>query len=300
MRLRPRTLVDVVLLALLVGLGLIAYFQPGIERPAPVPQLTALAPGEIDRIELDYPGGRRFVLTRQQDGWYVTDPIAVPANEFQAKSLEALATASSFARYRASELDLARLKLDPPLLQIRFNDTVVGLGDTESLEGRRYVLNGDVVHLVTDSLATLLDADLGTLASHALLPAAARPVSMRLPVPAAPGAEAPFQGERELRMQSHRWVLEPADETVSQDIINTLVDGWRFAHALEVEPYQDEAASLGTVVIELKDEPQALRFDIVGTSPELVLERRDLGLRYHLAEPLGQRLLRLALPPAED
>jgi uncharacterized protein DUF4340 len=300
-RTRTRVLVDITLVVLLVGLGLVAYFQPGLQKPVSVPQLTALHRDAIRRLELIYPDGHKISLGKEKDEWFVLQPIHLPANRFHAETLVDLAEATSFAQYPATKLDLARFKLDKPLLKVRFNDVEVALGGTEALNGRRYALYGGTVQLVGDSVASFLDADTSFFVSHALLPAEARPVSLSLPLLAEkPDSKGPLRGAIQLHFENDRWVLTPPDQAVSQDTLNRLVEGWRFAHALQVERIDKARKALATVTIQLKGEPQPVRFDLVATQPDLILARTDVGLQYHVAEPLARRLLSLTPEKAKN
>lgn len=292
MRTRSRIVLDIVLVALVVVLGLIAYFQPGLQKPSPVPQLTPLSTDTVRRMELIYPDGHTVILEKEKDTWFLRKPIEVEANRFQAETLAETAAASSLAQYPASQVDLAQLRLDKPLLKVRFNDQEVAFGDTEPLTGRRYALYRGTVHLISDSIAGALNADTTHFVSYALLPEGVHPVLIRFPdIPENADTIQSTQGEKELRFERDRWVLTPPDSSVSQDAINQLVDGWRYAHALRVEPFKGEQKPLAAVTIQLQGVSQPIRFDILSLKPELVLARPDLGLKYYIAESLAERLL---------
>lgn len=301
MRTRSRWLLDITLLALIGLLAAIAYLQPGIEKPKPVPALTVLQPDQVRRMELVYPDGNHVALVREGDGWWLSEPLRMPADRFRAETLVNLVQATSLAEYPVAEVDLAKFKLDKPLLEVRFNDLKVAFGDTEPLQGRRYAQVGDQVHLISDQLHSFLNAKPTDLVSHALLPEGARPVRITLPLlQEQEGADRPFAGEVTLRFDESRWVVEPPQEGVSPDSVNALVDGWRFAHALEVQPLSEPAKPLGTVTLQLEGDEHPLVFDILEVKPDLVLARRDVGLRYQLAEPLKKRLLQLKASPPVD
>jgi hypothetical protein len=269
-----------------------------------VPQLTPLKADAIKRIQLIYPDGRTVILAREgvregaRDGeeWSLREPFQMPANRFQAETLVSLAQATSTARYPAEKTNLHELKLDKPVLTVRFNDLEVALGDTEPLSGRRYALVGGTVHLINDSVSSLVGAEPTAFVSHALLPAESRPVAIAIPALKQGEGESPAWGGFELRFEDSRWSLRPPDDTVSQDTINTLVDGWRYAHALDVKPYDKERKPLATVRVELQGEAEPIRFDVLSLKPEVVLGRPDVSLQYTLAEPLAKRLFTL-MPP---
>jgi hypothetical protein len=302
MRPRSRILVDLVLLTLVVVLVLLVYFQPGIEKPKPLPVLTSVDPGSLGRIEVDYPGQAPIVLVKEQDEWWLSQPLHVPANRFRADTLAQLARAGSLQEYPAAELDLAKFKLDKPLMKVRFDATELAFGDTDPLNGRRYVLTNGKVHLITDEVADLTGGAVTTYVSHSLLPENARPVWLDLPLLGEGGeAQKPFQGQVELRFEDHRWTLKPPREKLSQDSLNRLVDGWRFAAALEVKEAPKGERPIARVSIKLDGAQSPMVFDVTAVKPEAHLVRPDLGLEYVIAENTTERLFRLkpAEPPGK-
>jgi hypothetical protein len=298
MRTRTHLLIDLALLSLVVVLVLIAYFQPGIEKPKPLPVLTSLEPGAVRRIEVDYPGQEPIVLVKEKDTWRLTQPLHMPANRFRAETLADLAQAGSLAQYPVAKLDLAALKLDKPLLKVRLNGTEVVFGDAEPLSGRRYALIDGTVHLITDRIAELLNGDVAEYVSNALLPEAAHPTEIDLPLLAQGGDDKqPFGPQVQLRFQDNRWTMAGAGKEVSQDLLNRLVDGWRFASALEVKRADKDHAVLGKATLKLEGEPSPLVFEIAAVKPQPTLVRPDVGLQYVLSEPLAERLFQLKPPP---
>jgi hypothetical protein len=59
-------------------------------------------------------------------------------------------------QYSAAELDLKALSLDPPQLQLWFDDQEIRFGATVSTDGLRYLQTGARVHLCSDRLYRLL------------------------------------------------------------------------------------------------------------------------------------------------
>lgn len=82
------------------------------------------------------------------------------------------------------------------------------------------------------------------------------------------------------------------------DAVNTLVQEWTAAQALQVRPYsvpmsQDKPPETVTV----RQGGALLRFIIVSRAPELILARPEIGVQYHLPQDTAQRLLML---PADE
>ncbi len=288
-----RTLLNGLLLVLAVSLLLVAYFQPGLEKARPLPKLTSLDTAAVKSITLLYPEGKRVVLERRKGRWYLVEPLEAEANRFRAESLLFLTQEGVIASYAPSAIDLAKVKLDKPLLRVRFDGVEVAFGDTEPLEGNRYALAGGKVVLIRDRIAPLLHADVTYFVSLALLPEGARIASIKLPLlKDKPEPQSPFAGEVELRREGGAWKLIPPDAEVTQEAIERLVDGWRYAHALEVKALQGDEQPIAEVTLRLEGEKEPLRFEVLAAGPEPWLARPDLRLRYHLTEELFKRLFR--------
>ena len=206
-------------------------------------------------------------------------------------------------------MDLEKFKLKSPRIRVRLNDVELGFGDTEPLEGRRYVLAGNTVHLITDSYYPRLIAPHTSFISLALLPEPTRLEAIELP-------------QLTLTHDAQGWKAAPS---ASPDAVNTLVQEWMAAQALQVRPYvapatqdkpetvtlrvapgvldrrsqRDSPSSIPGVVPAATPASQegvqtSLRFIIISRAPELILARPELGVQYHLPQDAAQRLLTLS------
>ena len=276
-----RIWLNIGLLALVIVLALIAWLEPGGKKPVTRPQLLSLAAEQVERIRLAAAGDRHIDLMRADNGWTITYPIRIAANDFRVDTLLELTQAESFAHYPAAAQALAPFGLDPPRAEIQLNDITVAFGDEEPIDHRRYVRVGEQVHLIADRYFYSSQLLLPALVDTALLPAAAVPVRIHLP-------------DRELARVDGDWHIAPADNGVSMDAINGLVDAWRHARAVRVSEYHGDTTQ-GAIDVSLADGTR-LSFELLARSPELVLGRRDLGLRYHFTAEQGGHLLELSVP----
>lgn len=277
-----RGLLNFALFIFVGGLGALVYFQPGLDKEQQA-TLTTLAAEKIQHIEISAQGAQTITLIKENNAWRITAPIQISANEFRIESILGLLGAQSHTQYKKTQVDLAKLKLDKPRYLIRFNDLSVALGDTEPLEGRRYVLIGDVVHLITDAYSHHLTEAISGFISLKLLPQNSRIVALTLPTLA-------------LTQTDGRWKLSP-EQNVSADKTNVLVDAWRTASATRVEPWTETDVHQGKIIISLKDQPNAINYLILATSPELILARPDIGMAYHFDKAQAKALLLL---PADN
>jgi len=265
-------------------LGAVVYFQPCLEPEQDTQKLTTLLPEEVEKIIIERDSKENISLNNQQVAWFITSPIEVAANSFRIEPLLQFVQSSSQARFEKASLDLAKYKLDQPAVTIHLNDIEIAFGDSEPLKKRRYVRVGNIIHLVSDIYYYRLLTDVAGFANTGLLPEGARISKIETPG---------FQ----LEYSEHgRWSVVPEEGEVSADAINTLLDKWRHAQAMQVSPYES-SQSLGSVVVHIENSP-ALQFTILEQDPEFILGRDDIGMQYHFTAGQGQQLMQL--PSSED
>jgi len=144
-------------------------------------------------------------------------------------------------------------------------------------------LLGETVHLINETVYDRLIAAPGDWVGTALLPPDSRPLEIDLP------------GLKLAKQLDGRWVLTPPAPDVSMDAVNTLIDEWTHAQALQVKPYETGAAQ-GKVLLHLQSSKNPIGFEIQARTPELILARPDAGVQYHLPAELAERLLKLPAP----
>ena len=283
-----RTGVNLLLLAAVAALALLAVFGPG-EKKGEIARITPLRAADIHEIDIEAANRPKIVLQRDAEDWRMRAPIEVAANEFRVQTVLRLAEAESRGGFDAEDKDLAPYGLDAPAARVTFNDIVVEFGGTEPIDGRRYVRVGARIHLVTDTYFYQVQADLPAFVSQRLLPSGADPREVRLP-------------QFGVRLDDHdRWRLLPpavasGHQDLSADELNRFVEAWTTAEALRVSRYRGEPAE-GEALVYLSGNDAPLRFAILQQEPEVALARLDLGLRYDFGADAGRGLMEL--PGAE-
>lgn len=280
-----RMLLNLALLAAVAVLALVAWFEPGKERPAEPPPITALDKDQVQRIRIERRDKDTVILIRDGGHWRMERPIRAPAAEFRVDAILRLARETSHARFPVADGELAKFKLEKPMVRLFLDQVEIDFGTTEPIDGRRYVRVGDTVHLITDAYYYHhLTADAPDLVSTRLLPPDARPVEIVLP------------GLVLQRGDDDTWKLTPERDDVSADDIHALVDEWRRARALWVERDEGDGEPQGRIRVRIEGSEAPIEFQITGREPDLVLTRKDLGLRYRVAADVAGRLLDLPKP----
>jgi len=281
-----RTLLNLALAIIAIGLAALIWYRPGLQRDTAPQAITTIDPQQVAMIALTRSAAGPLAFRRQAGHWIIDGTPAIPADDFQVHTVLALLQAGGARSYQADTLDLAGLGLDPPQASVRFDATQIDIGNTEAIEGLRYIRLGALVYLVEDRYQHLLNAGLGSFASRRLLPDGAQITALQLP------------GLTLTQTDDVHWQLSPEQPDVSADAVSQLMQNWQRASALYVRRYEPGdypdtiRATLGNT-----DAPVVLH--IVAREPDLVLARPDWGLQYHVTGDVGAGLLGLPEPPAE-
>jgi len=195
--------------------------------------------------------------------------------------------------FPSEELSLADIQLDPPSVVLSFDQQVLKLGDISPLHpDRRYVQRGDrpkEVFLVKDSIYASLLEDAMAFVNLSILGDNPKIMSLQLP-------------NYRLNLQDGSWKLlsdSPEHSGISADVLQELIDHWRYAQALNVEAYQESSVHQGQIVVTLQD-GQVITLFIQAVHPELILARPEKKIQYHLPGEQVARLLELPLLKQEE
>lgn len=278
-----RTLVNLVLAAVLAVLGALAWWQPGLPTAEATRLVDAFDIAGIDRLTIRRAVGETMVLRKTERGWWLDVPLRAPVDNARVAGLLAIIDAPSVSAFDTGNLSLASFGLAPPRLAVSFEAKSgaileLGFGDTESLSGRRYMLAGGRVHLTADNYYYQFDTTATGFVDHHVLPAGTRLTRFE--------SEALVLEER----QGH-WQLVKGPEAASADAIQQFLDAWRSAQALSVSPIRSRD---GGMAVRLVTGDGELEFTRYIDQDELVLVRDDVGIEYHLPMQLAAGLLDLA------
>jgi hypothetical protein len=278
-----RSQLNVALAVAVAGLGALLWFSR--EQQEVFPPLTPLAREAITSISVAHPDQPLIKLRKQDAQWSLVEPVTAPVDDFEVASLLGLADTEVKRSLPVTEVDLAELKLDPPQYRITLNEIELGFGDSEPLEHRRYVRNGDQVALVADPPSAALDADYSDLVSKALVPATAEIRRIELP------------GLTVTRDDAGAWTSpEHADADAAR--IGTLVKTWQDLRAMWNAARPADAGDAGDPVrIVLADGELNLR--IVEREPQLQIDNPAYGVRYTVSKAELDKLTTL-VEPAPD
>ena len=272
-RANPRALLNVLLLALVVGVGAYIRFKPEQAAESEL-MLVPLAIEQVQRIEIERTTGMRAVLVRSNGQWRMQVPVSARLDEI------ALARVLDVARVRTGEhvsaSDLARFELDRPWARMRFDHHGIAFGMSNAMTHELYVQSAEQVFAVPARLAANVPADVSKLLAHRLFAPDEHPVAFRL-------------GRFAVREDAGRWRLDPGPAGSSQDDLLQWVDSWRLASSI-ITQLQSAAGAQRTIEIDLRG-GRTVAVGVVATAPDLVLRREDERLDYHFPSRLAAVLL---------
>lgn len=290
-----RWLLNLALLGFIVILGGLVFYTVEQDKQDELPNLTDLEADQVQTIRIERTETKDAIeLSKDTQGfWQVTAPFQLPANSFRIEQLLEILTQRDYKSVNPAELNLAEVKLEPPLISIRFNQLTLALGDTAPIQyGKRYAKINQKVYLLADTIYYSLTEK--ALAFASLSPLGNNPKITELKIP-----------NYHLTLTEGQWTLTsstftPEEVDTSQDALNTLITNWQSTQAFQIDAYDNKPAQ-GEIEITLEAHEQPWHFILVSTTPELVLARPDKGVQYQLPLSQVERLLHLPTKePATD
>ena len=139
---RDQTRTNLTLLTIAVLLGLLVWWS----QPSPPQPLSQLVPQEITSIEINNGSGEPILLRLTDNQWLIGDR---PADSGRIEQLLKISETPSLHRFAAPR-DLQPYGLAPAHLTLRLNQELFAFGVNDPVNGWRYVLHRDEIHLIGD------------------------------------------------------------------------------------------------------------------------------------------------------
>ncbi len=259
---RARWLLNLLLSLIVVALAALAYLRPGLDEAEPAKRLSPLSPAQVQRVAIERPEREFITMVRGVNGWQLTAPINLPANPFRVEPLLQLRRAVSHASFAVDDNGLAQYGLAVPKVKLGLDGEQYAFGDTEPLNGYRYVLVDGTVNLLSDRI------------HHYLLMSPYDFVALEL--------------------------LSPQSELIEVRFNNQVIDdelvlaAWNESHARRVSRYSEPESDVERLSLVLADGTM-LQLDILLHEPEFVLGIAERGVRYHFTEEEGERLIQMTV-----
>lgn len=263
-------------LVLILAVAALAVFllNTGEEPEKTIVPLTSIPPDSISRIDIERTDKVSISFRKNGDVWFMTAPLQVRANENRINAMLQMLKTPSFTRLSIDELDLSRFDLAPPAVTLRENGREFFFGDTNPLEGRRYVMIGATLHLIQDGLLPQLQQGPEFFISPQLIPEGTLLQSIELP-----GYVFTFV--------NNKWIGTD-DTQITEDTLERLISAWQTAQATSIEIIKP-VDSLDDVIIHTRA-GEAMHFEIQQREPVVKLARTDLGITYYISGAVADQL----------
>ncbi len=276
---KSKVLVNLLLVLLLTGLVLYAFFGPK-EQPDPGIRLTQMKRDDITRITVERRGSPIIQLEKRDGGWRISAPLQTRADPIQVERLADITTAT--AKHKLPPGDPDRYQLDPPQVRLTLNDQAFAFGRINDVTNEQYVATAGAIYLVAPFFGYGIPTEVGKLVSRKLLDDAEVPVAFD------------FGRYRIARDERGTWTIEGASpeqqgKALSQDDLNRWADEWRFTSSLGAEPRRG-ARGREHLVVQFRD-GKKVAMEIVQKQPEFLLVRSDENMQYRFGAAVGRRLL---------
>ncbi|MEW8071441.1 MAG: hypothetical protein AB2826_13560 [Candidatus Thiodiazotropha sp.] len=145
-----RVKINLLLLAVAGLLGLLVW----LSQPPPLPPLTRLDPQQITQIRINDLKGREISLTRRENQWMSDNR---PADQSRVRQLLKICQTPSLRRFAAPD-DLRPYGLAPAPIAMTLDDSTLSFGNSDPINGWRYVHHQGEVHLIADGFYHHLNA----------------------------------------------------------------------------------------------------------------------------------------------
>lgn len=234
-----------------------------VARRHPQPLITA-APAALTAVRATWRSGRTVALVRHRGQWQMIKPVNAPADRLRVHALLAALAEPVIRSYSAAGLALAAFGLAPPRLVVTADGRRIRFGSVNPANGLRYVLRGDQVLLVADTIVPRLAAGPWQFLDTHLVPPTSRIAALHFGDGLAHAADAA-----------------------------RLAGAWQTARADMVEPLAADAVPTGAprIRVRLRGRAQPLVFVLLARTPRLRLGRPAAGIQYVMPRTAASRLL---------
>ncbi|MDT8371230.1 MAG: DUF4340 domain-containing protein [Gammaproteobacteria bacterium] len=242
--------------------------------------LTSIARESITSITITSPNNDTILLTKQDNGWQLIQPLTAKANDTRIQLILSLLSTASFAQLTPKDdTKLSRFELNDSSPSVRLNDQLFQFGATETLSKHRYIFYKDTIHLIDDHVSPLLNASASSFIENRLFALNKTIKTLSLPTLDADNR----LSKDTITVTQHNGHWQTNDVTLSADALTSLIQTWQHAYATQVLPLTDKeqaAAIQHTVEITFKNQPAKISLSILVNENSLSIIDDQSQLKY--------------------
>jgi hypothetical protein len=227
---KSRILINLVLLIVIIALYYFVNYEPEL-KPVSKQTLSTLQVSDVTDIVISRLGRDQIHLVKDNKHWQLTQPIKARANDVRVNLILDLLTTPSYAQLKlTSQVNVKQFDLDPVKLSLQLNQQQFQFGGIETLSKHRYVQHNDVIHLLDDKLAPLLNASASSFIDNRLFTNDLQISKIELP---STSSESHNRTNRvTIALSEGHWTADLLG--FSSDKLTTLVNAWQHAYAMQV------------------------------------------------------------------
>ncbi len=285
---KSRWFVNILLLALVLGIGAFIKFRPqqDVVKEAAY-EVSSLKLATFTKVSVEFPAKAPVAFEKVDGYWYIAKPFKARADQILVMRILSLVAAKSTQKFKAT--DLTQFGLDQPKLKLKFDNEEFSFGMFNPVTSEQYVAYNNFVYLLPVSYAENAQSPVEEYLDKS---------------PFKPNEQKKIAGFdfsrleqwEEIRLNvdlaDGKWTASVAKANPKQNEMNEWFDSyWRNISVLRVEPYTpDRKTTYPSFEVKLSD-GNKVHLDKIQESPELLLGRPDEGMMYHVPPDIGFTLL---------
>ena len=229
--------------------------------------LTDIEPDTISKITIERKSAEKIEFLALHGNWVISSPINTRANMTRIAAILNFLQTRSFTQIKVLDAELQQYQLDFPETLLLLDEHKIEFGSLDPIDNRRYVKFNNTIHIVSDNLFHQLQQAPVFFVNTHLIPEEETIASIE------------FTGQL-LSKVSDIWSLSPINSEISEEQLHNVVRAWQNGQASQIVEYS--ATETYEKIIVRFNSGRAALFDVISTSPALILGRSDLKIKYHL------------------
>ena len=288
---KSRWLINIIMLAIVVGLGAYFYLQPKNQVVASKAyDISQIKLADIQAISVEYPTKAAIVYKKIDNEWRMIAPYSARVEQQSIYHIMSIVAAQSNNKFPAT--DLAKFGLDKPKLKLSLNQEVFTFGEFNSVTSEQYVAYKDAIYLLPGSYLEFASIQINALLDKS-------PIAQTEKIAGFDFAKLEQWQDLALNidLKNNIWIANTKKVKIDQAAMKEWFEGyWTGISVTSVEPYKTSVSEkLPGFDVKLAN-GKRVHFDKLQESPTLILVRPDEGMKYTISADIGFTLLN---PPVE-
>ena len=288
---KKRWIVNLILLAVVAGLGAFLYLRPKADaEQSTMHDLSSYKLAEFNAIRVEFPTQAPLALAKVDGYWRITAPINMRADQASVQRILSIIAAQSSDKISGG--DMAKFGLTNPELKLKLVRKEGDLeefifGNHNPVTEDQYVAHRNHVYLVSGGYSEAAATQMIELIDKAPLKPTEKVVGFEFG-----RLEQWEDANLKVDIVDGKWKVSIATAKPQQNELNEWLDfSWVHNPAKSVEMYTpDRKLTYPSFEIKMADGSK-VHFDKIQESPDLLLARPDEGLIYHFPSDIGFSML---------